>query len=145
MIVRCIENRLNKVKNAKTSDLLFRNYNYSDGEGKDDVLEIGQYYVVYSLFEGADFKWYFTRFWSDRPYALWHPEFFFEVIDPRPSKYWMKDWNYRLECSGGIGTLYAFPEYAEREDLYVNLVDRSTEELEIFENCAKKIREEAVL
>jgi hypothetical protein len=145
MIIRCVETKFHKIKTSKNSELLLRHFNYSEGFGEDATLKIGQCYVVYAMFEGKDYKWYFIRYRTKPFIAHWYPEFFFEVVDSHPSKYWMTDWNYELECGAGIGPLHAFPEYGEIDEFYVKLVEHCEEATRVFEDIAKKIRDEAVL
>jgi hypothetical protein len=140
MIVQCIENHLEKACNGKPSDILHKTLGRIE-----DILQKDKCYVVYSLFEAPDFKWYLLKHSSGRQSPLWLPNVFFKIIDPKPSQYWMTFWKYSLEGGEGIGMLYAFPEYAERDGFYSNLTDRREEEVEIFNDYIKKIRDEAIL
>lgn len=142
MIVKCAENRLEKVCNDKTSELLLKNYKSLEGE--DEALKKGQCYVVYSLFvTDKDFKWYLHR--CDLSCPVWSPEIFFEVIDPTPSKYWMTFWVEGIALTHEKGKLYTFPEFTEKDDFYYNLVERCEQEVKIFNEFADKIRDDAIL
>ena len=139
MIIKCKENMLENVCNDETQDMLLADYNRISG--KEESLEKGRCYVVYSLFiTNNDFKWYLLKIGSC---PIWYPEIFFEIIDLTPSKYWMTFWVDGIALSSDKGKLYSFPEF--NDDFYYDLVESCEKENAIFSEYANKIRNEAIL
>ena len=145
MIIKCVENLLEKVCNDKTSDLLLKEYHRLEGEA--GYLIKGQCYVVYGLFEPDQLngiKWYLLNYHGNRDYTVWFPEIFFEVIDPRFSQYWMTFWE-KGPHTGEKGKMYVFPEYVEMDGFSWNLSEDEEQEVEIFKDYKRKFIEEAIL
>lgn len=143
MIVRCIDNKIEKVCTEKTLQALLKIYHRLDGE--DETIQKGRSYVVYAMFMANDIKWYLLRCREDAWYPIWYPECFFEIIEETPSRYWAQIAKYPDPRGGSdCGMLYAFFEYSEIDNFYDNLIDRCDEEVEIFKQIAQKTKDEAI-
>ncbi|MBC8394526.1 MAG: hypothetical protein H8E17_18405 [Deltaproteobacteria bacterium] len=143
MIVKCIDNRIEKVCTKKTSEALFDTYHRLKGE--DEYIQRGRSYIVYAMFIANDVKWYLLRLREDTWYPIWYPECFFEIVEGSPSRHWIQTRKYSNPRGGrGCGMLYAFYEYTEIDNFYDNLIDKCEEEVEIFKQVVQKIKDEAV-
>lgn len=143
MIVKCIDNRIEKVCTEKTSKSVLKVYGRLEGEAQD--LQRGRLYTVYAMFVADEVKWYLLRYREDAWYPRWYSECFFEIVDETPSRYWAQTREDSVAtASTGVGILYAFFEFTEIENFYCNLIDRCDKEVNIFKRIARKIKDEAI-
>jgi hypothetical protein len=109
----------------------------------NENLQLGQFYVVYSLFETNNLKWFLIIPHYDSA-PIWYQENSFEVIESIPSKYWVSSsQSGGVGCAEGPGVLHSFREYTD--DFYYNLIEGHEKEVNLFNNIAHRIRTEAVL
>jgi len=88
-------------------------------------------YIVYGITIKDNFIWYYVCDNTFLEYPLWKPSPFFEVVDPRLSRYWI--YSYKKVKNYILCPIMTFPEWANNHpDFYDKLTDCEKSELAIF-------------
>lgn len=97
-------------------------------------LDLEKEYIVYGMTIRDGCFWYYV---CDRLFSYfprWKPSFFFEVSDPRLSRYWVYS-NKKLEDYLKSYPIITFPEWASNHpDFYDKLSDGNEKEVMIFKS-----------
>lgn len=115
MKVRCINNQIDHPSSAQ-------------------AFELNELYTVYAMAIFEDAVWYCICDKFFTCYPLWKRSVSFEVADNRLSRYWV----FSQKSSGNasspavIYSTWAFPEWAEEESFYYNLLEFSQKEIDLF-------------
>ena len=130
MRVRCVTN---KMSDLPADSIVARQKWHYFGNGEHFVhLTPKKSYVVYALVECQREKWVYV---ADDDYpSIWYPLGylldFFEIIDERVSRIWKPE--VMVSFGGGIGRLRTFEEWSDDSSFYERLVDKESQEMEIF-------------
>lgn len=121
MLVRCMNT--NKTSLPKE---IQENYSSDD----NSLLILGKEYVVYSLAQFYCFigYWLFEEEKSSIP--LWYPSNYFEITNPRLSRYWMCALKKERNIENSL--FFSFPEWINDDYFYGSLVDGEEKEVKIF-------------
>lgn len=111
MRVKCVENKISILPES------FLKYYRGDVQAP---LIIDKNYMVYAVYEVYDTTWFCI---DDEQFRLprWHPKFFFEIDDQRLSKYWIL--SFQGNSKNIMKPFLGFPEWANNEYFYVELID----------------------
>lgn len=127
MKVKCNYLKINNVNEKSASYLI--NSNAED----DYFLTVGDEYTVYGITIRDNYPWYYLCDRSHTDYPQWKPPFFFKVVDPRLSRYWIYSFN-KLEDYVDFEPIFTFPEWANNHpNFYDKLSDGDDAEAEIFQ------------
>ena len=136
MIVECIKDRLANFEPGPVKDVLRKAIRRD--EDLNIGIDIGRQYTVYGIFIDKELSmpFYFICEEDRDAYPLARSAEFFKIIDSKPSSYW------RFIYSSKRQGLY-FPEWAEDEYFYGNLIDGKKKEEAIFAKYRKLMDEES--
>lgn len=102
-----------------------------DFSREDYRLIIGKEYTVYSLSEFYGYVWYCIL--DDGPeFPMWNPSMFFEISDPRLSRYWI--YSLQKNYQNNVVPFFSFPEWIKNDYFYDSLTDGEDKEVEVFKN-----------
>jgi hypothetical protein len=105
-------------------------------------LEVGQEYLVYAISTDTQDVAYYTCGSHYSYYPRWYPASLFEVIDGRPSRYWVCSTQVDAKARGAH-LLLTFPEWATRAGtFYWNLTEKDTGAVQAWEKYKQLIEEE---
>lgn len=93
-------------------------------------LDIDKEYVVYALSEIDQNIWYCICDKSYTYFPWWRPYFYFEIIDPRLSRYWI----FSAKADAQKNQFFlTFPDWVQDSYFYGNLIEREDDtEVKIF-------------
>jgi hypothetical protein len=120
MRIKCIDNRTSILPESILSFY---------GSYPNASLIIDKSYLVYTMDEQDGITWFCI---VDEEYSAprWHPNLFFEVSDPRLSKYWICNfWNDSQDISHFV---LGFPEWTNNKYFYTDLIESEEDVWEIF-------------
>ena len=121
MKVKCITN-----KTVDVPKEIIVHYELPSFEKK---LIIDKEYVVYVIGEIYQHIWYCICDEQYRYFPWWIPQWYFEISDPRLSRYWIASF---VKDKPKNRLFLGFPEWVNQEDFYDNLVDGEYQEKQIF-------------
>ncbi len=89
-------------------------------------------YTIYGITIRDEYIWYYLCDEIYTYFPRWKPPFFFEVVDPRLSRYWIYSYK-KLENYIRAHPIITFPEWANNHpDYYDKLTDGDDPEVAIF-------------
>lgn len=98
----------------------------------DFYVDVGSEYIVYGMTVRNDCIWYYICDRVFTYYPRWKPSSFFEVIDPRLSRYWIFSCK-KFKNYSKAHPIITFPEWADNHpDFYDKLTDGEQKEVIIF-------------
>lgn len=129
MKVKCL---INNAQDKSLPKAITEHY-VRNREALDFDIIIGKEYIVYAMTFRVGYPWYYIYDELDRGYPLWHPAPFFEVIDNRPSKYWL--YSVAFDDDKRCDAVFAYPEWAkEPYEYYMALTDGEKWAEDIFQH-----------
>ena len=148
MKIRCIINKLNQISDEKLKSELETHIQKHYPNEPIYGLEIGEEFTVYAIIilQNGWPKYGVVPSGDALNGFYYYSSILFEVIDPRPSKYWIfqhEAYNYRKELDSC--TTLAFKEWIEENYFYSNLIDgddKDRRELKVFIEYKKLMDEE---
>jgi len=97
-------------------------------------ININETYIVYGMTLKDGNIWYYLCDLMFTYFPRWKPSLFFEVVDPRISRYWIYSFNKLVDYIQAY-PIITFPEWANNHpDFYDKLTDGEEREVEIFKN-----------
>ncbi len=140
MKVKCIINKLSRIKSLKIKEWLKPDYINLDDDEIIGGLEIGKVYTVYGItfWDNTPFFYICDGEYDDYP----TPEYsgLFEIVDERLSKYFLLS-SVLLE-DNQANTSLVFNEWAKNQYFYEKLLDGEENEVAIFEKYKKLLKNE---
>lgn len=112
------------------------------GFGRDSAFDVtvGRHYVVYAITLKSGHIWYYLCDDRGLPYPVWYPSALFQVIDGRPSRFWIFVHG-SYARAGDI--LFAYPEWANDALAYYDrLSDREPIAVQTFNRYRQLIDRE---
>lgn len=91
-------------------------------------LIINKTYVVYAMQKKQNITWFCIL--NEYSSLRWYPKYFFEISDPRLSKYWI--FNFWNESENTKHFILGFPEWANNEYFFTDLMESDEEAWTIF-------------
>jgi len=126
MKIKCIYNKWPDVPKD-----IFPINDFSNKES-DFYIEIDAEYTVYGMTVRNGCIWYYTRDKAFTYFPRWKPSYFFEVVDPRLSRYWIYSCK-KFKNYSQAHPIITFPQWADNHpDFYDMLSDGEEKEVMIF-------------
>ena len=128
MRVKCVRSNLEEFSSKAVIDRL--RVDISDEDGESQVVEKGKIYTVYALSFSENVPVYYICFFRDANFPF--PVFFdfFDILDPRPSRYWQ--WYNVTYESTGVSPQLVYEEWGKDPLYYEHLLDGQQPEKRIF-------------
>lgn len=128
-----------KCKFIKGSDLFFLKNKSVNELSSEKHLTIGKEYIVYAITVHEEYIWYYLCDDRYSSYPIWDPSLFFEVIDPRLSRYWVYSFK-KMEGYLSAQLCISFPQWALfHSEFYDKLTDWEKKEENIFKAYKNKM------
>lgn len=122
MIVKCVENRISLLP----SGVVDKYYNRSE----TDPITIGQEYVVYALSQFGNSIKYCVFDIEEVSFPVWCISQFFEIVEPRLSRYWI--YSIRSNNKAQKGIFLGFLEWVNDPTFYNDLIEAQVSNVNIF-------------
>lgn len=117
MLVRCVRNRPRDLDPMWGEDIRA----WFDFDDRELEIKVGNYYTVYCISMQSGWLQYFVadEVYASLRYPVGYFAPFFEVVDPRSSRYWIVC----TQAESRSSLLLSFEEWARDERFYERLVD----------------------
>jgi hypothetical protein len=126
MKIKCIYNHWDQLPEIVPS------INLTNRRNSQFYVEVDQEYIVYGMTIREGFIWYYLCDQAFTYFPRWKPSPFFEVIDPRISRYWIYSYK-KMDSYLHAHPILTFPEWANNHpDYYDKLTDGRPYEVEVF-------------
>ena len=139
MLIKCIQNNINKIQNDENFSTVLKNsYRTEDGAL---YLTVGKNYIVYAISFGSEgYPWVYIYDDIVESGGLWHPRVYplplFKIQDNRLSKYWSFGFHetlFKNKVGKDLFSILAFDEWTTDRLFFEKLVDGDSEEVEVFQ------------